>query len=381
MTETKAAKPAAVPQPPPPLPVAPVTSAPPEPAPPAWKPLEDGLRQIVEHKNTHFASAFMGRTGDNHAITVTRDEFMAVLDRAGILPPARNVPDRFEVTVKFSPIALFKKWIFTLSNKRFLKVSERAKEFERDFYVFIHQDYVCFQALSTNIAHEKFLVTVFERKYIPEPVRTREGEAPAAEKKPVGDWTTEFRTYFNEEKKLVLFKDYLNRKASSVQFTQALVPGRLYDVKVSVVKDPKSAKFRVWVGGGAPVTHMIKFSGRRKATVVKSKPSPAAAASAKEPESQAAGFKSFEDFRKEVMDLLIKVNATKKKTNKFANISLGRVNKIPVLINLPSKYRDTQIKISLTKGQELVIFDLKDIEIRTYTVAKSPKSNWLEKKA
>jgi hypothetical protein len=379
MTETKAAKPAAVAQPPTPLPVAPQTSAPPEPAPPVWKPLEDGLRQIVEHKNTHFASAFMGRTGDNHAITLTRDEFMGVLDRAGILPPARSVPDRFAITVKFSPIALFKKWIFTLSNRRFLKVSERAKEFERDFYVFIHQDYVCFQALSTNIAHEKFLVTIFERKYIPEPVRVREGESPAAEKKPLGDWTTEFRTHFTEEKKLILYKDYLNRKASSVQFTQAIVPGRLYDIKISVVKDPKAAKFRVWVGGGAPVVHMIKFSGRRKATAVKAKP--ALAAAAREPEREAAAFKSFEDFRQEVLGLLHKVNGTKKKTNKFANISLGRVNKIPVLINLPSKYRDTQIKISLTKSPELIIFDLKDIEIRTYTVAKSPKSNWLEKKA
>lgn len=330
---------------------------PPPPPSPEVLALEEGLRQIVLNKNPGYANAFLFRPEEK--IRISREELLRIFDTLDIIMPNRNLPDEVEISIKFSPIALFKKWIFTVSNKNFLKVTEREKEFEREFYVFFYQDYLCFQSVTTNIAHEKFLLAVFEKKEI-------------------RDFTSEFKTYFNAEKKIVIFKDYLNRKTNSVKLSQPLLPKRLYDVKVSVNKDARSIRFKIWVNHGAPISQMIKFSKTRK---VEEKAGKATrAAQVKEVEAPETSFKSSEDYRKEVLAMLAAVDKTKKKTNKFANVSLGRVNKIPVLINLASKYKDFPIKLQFTRNQELVIFDSKDMEVKTFAVAKNPKSNWLERK-
>ncbi len=333
-----------------------VKSAPVPPPPPSAEvqALEDGFRQIVLNKNPGYANAFLFRPEEK--IRLTAADLLRICDSLEIVVPNRHLPDDLEISVKFSPIALFKKWIFTVSNKNFLKVTEREKEFEREFYIFFYQDFVCFQSVTTNIAHEKFLLTVFEKKEI-------------------RDFTAEFKTYFTTEKKIVLFKDYLNRKTSSVKLSQNLLPKRFYDVKVSVTKDSKSIRFKIWVNHGAPISQMIKFSKQKRAEEKNTK-----APQGKESQGAEASFKSSEDYRKEVIELLQSLDKGKKKTNKFANISLGRVNKIPLLINLASKYKDAPIKLHFTRNQELVILDSKEMEIKTFTVAKNPKSNWLEKR-
>ncbi|MBL8994813.1 MAG: hypothetical protein JNM63_15810, partial [Spirochaetia bacterium] len=107
---------------------------PPPPPSPEVLALEEGLRQIVLNKNPGYANAFLFRPEEK--IRISRDELLRIFDALDIIMPNRNLPDEVEISIKFSPIALFKKWIFTVSNKNFLKVTEREKEFEREFYVF-----------------------------------------------------------------------------------------------------------------------------------------------------------------------------------------------------------------------------------------------------
>jgi hypothetical protein len=325
---------------------------------------EDGFRLLLEQKNPGYAGAFGGRQA-LEGFVYTREEFSAFLDSLGLAHPGKAFPEKFKVSVKFSPIALFKKWIFSVTNKPYLKVSEREKEYERDFYLFMHQDYYCFQALTTNIAHEKYLLGVFERKQI-------------------SDFTSDFKTTFDNEKKIVVYKDYLLRKVAVLKVPQNLAAGKLHDVKIAVFKDSRLAKFRLWVNRGAPITQVIKL-GKGGKVPPPEKPSKAEKVSAVSKSKKAAGgsgasFKSGEDFRKEAIDFIKKFHNTKKKTNKSANISLGRINKIQVLVNLAAKYKDIPVKLQFNAKNELVIFDAKDMEIKTFSVAKNPKSNWLERK-
>ncbi len=324
---------------------------------------EDGFRLLLEQKNPGYAGAFGGRQALEGFI-YSREEMSTFLDSLGLAHPGKAFPDKFKVSVKFSPIALFKKWIFSVTNKPYLKVSEREKEYEKDFYLFMHQDYYCFQALTTNIAHEKYLLSVFERKQI-------------------SDFTTDFKTTFDDERKIVVYKDYLLRKVAVIKVAQNLAIGKHHDIKIAVHKDSRLAKFRLWVNRGNPTTLQISLGKGGKAApepVEKVEKVSSSAKTKKVAAGSSASFKSAEDFRKEAIDFIKKFHNAKKKTNKSANISLGRVNKIQVLVNLAAKYKDIPVKLQFNAKQELVIFDAKDMEIKTFSIAKNPKSNWLERK-
>ena len=64
---------------------------------------------------------------------------------------------------------------------------------------------------------------------------------------------------------------------------------------------------------------------------------------------------SEEDMRlnkKKITDILIKNNDKEFKTNDFSNISLGRVAKIPILINLSKKYKNISVYLKYDKKKK-----------------------------
>ena len=80
----------------------------------------------------------------------------------------------------------------------------------------------------------------------------------------------------------------------------------------------------------------------------------------------------------EVIHLIKTFHNTSRLTNKFANIALGRVHKIPVLVNLANHYKDTLITMKYA-SETLHIHDQNKQLIKVLIITKSPKSNWLVK--
>lgn len=308
-----------------------------------------GLRKIVDHGNPGFADSFHNRGDDQLGYYFTNERFEEILDDLDIQKSVKAFPGEFILQIRFSPIVLFKRWIFSVSNKDFLKVSERNQEFEKDFYVYFLDGEPIFQPLTTNIAHEKFLIYVYE-------------------KDDISDYLTTFKTSFKDDKKLVLFKDISRKKLSAIKIEQPLTPGRLYPVKVQVVKDEKAIKFKYQVNGGPIQNQAIRLSGTSGKSSASGK---SGKASAQE--------KTITEGRKKLEAMLKEMNGHLKETNRYANISLGRVEKIPVLINLASKYKNLEVRLEFKKN-EIHIYTNDGELIKEYRIHDTPKSNWLESK-
>ena len=314
--------------------------------------LRQGIKSTLERKNLGYLTAFSNKHDNEKGFPILRGPFLEVLEEFACTVNLRRLPEVFTLYIKYSPIAQFKRWIFTLSNKKFLAVSERAKEFEREFYFLKLKDKLFFQPILTNIAHEKFLLNLYEREKIPETI-------------------TSFSTYFDDNKKLILYKDYLKKKISTVKINQELSSNTLYPVRVNYLKSFKGIKFRVTVNNGNRINHAVRISTIGETTKAKNPD--------KKPEPSKP-FKLLEEYRSEVVEVLKKFKETKKSTNKFANISLGRINKISVLVNLPSKIKNTPVIMTFNRKKELVVTSTSGEVLKIFVVSTSPRSNWLEKK-
>ena len=144
--------------------------------------IKDGLQIITDNSNAGYQTAFPIKSLNNQGFTIFRDSFLKLLSEFEGVSNVKNLPDFFELKIKYSPIAQFKKWIFLISNRKFLMVSERKKEFENEFYFLFLDGNLFFQPIITNIAHEKFLLNLYDREKIPET-------------------TTTFSTFFDDKKK------------------------------------------------------------------------------------------------------------------------------------------------------------------------------------
>jgi len=313
---------------------------------------EHGVAEIAHLSNPGYAGAFPNHEINTNGILLNKGDFLKLLKNYKIDSYIKHFPDNFHVTIKYSPIALFKKWIFTFSDLRLLKVSDRKKGYTHEFFFLIIGTHLFFVPMITNVAHENFLLSLYEKTHCEQ------------------QFTARFNTYFSKEKKLALYKDYIKNKTTGVTLTQADIhPGALYPVRIDVFRDTRGIKFRVQVNNNRhTVTHAIKLSrgGKRRE-----------AASSK---IQTRMLKNAEDYRKEVFDLCKTFDQVTRSTNKFANIALGRINKIPVLVNLPAKYCNRPVKITISRNKEIIVFDEKNLLLKCFVISGNPKSNWLEKK-
>ena len=323
----------------------------------------EGIKSTLRHNNFGYLTAFSNKYYNGNGFDILKEPFLEILEEFNCKPNIPHFPNVFTLCIKYSPIAQFKRWIFVISNKKFIAVTEPDKEFSREFYFLSLEDNLFFQPVLTNIAHEKFLLQLYKRKKIPET-------------------TSVFNTHFDKSQKLIVYKDYLKKKISTVKIPGYLLPKRLYSIKISYIKSTMGIKFRISVNNGSKINHAVKLSSIGMGEKIQSKNSDSAKKIKKSKTVKKIStkpFKSLEEYRQEVLDILKKYQKTEKATNKFANVSLGRINKIPILINMPAKYKKETIIIDFKKKKEVVITDTKGNVLKTFFVAEVPRSNWLEK--
>ena len=317
--------------------------------------VKEGIESILEYRNSGYLAAFPNKRYNQEEFILTKDLFLELLESFEIqFNTAIKLVSFFSFSIKYSPIAQFKKWIFHLSNRKFLMVSERKKEFDKDFYLLVLEGKRIFQPILCNIAHEKFLLNIYERSIIPET-------------------TTHFNLFFGDHPELILYNDYLRGKTSSMKISQKLSKNQRHNVRINYVKTDREIQYSFSIDGGRRLTHTVKLSPTKKSKIL-------SAPIADPIKSPAKTFKSSEEYHEEVIKILKSCKRMKKETNKFANISLGRVNRIPILVNLSNRHKNRKVILNFNSKKELLVSNPEKEIIKIFTVSTSPKSNWLEKK-
>lgn len=342
--------------------------------------LTEGLSSILRSENPGYSGAFLNKIINENGAYFTSDAFLAVLKSQKMHFEEIELPSEFLIRIKFSPIALFKKWIFTITNHDFLKVSERAHEFSHEFFILHEKKSYTFTPMITNAAHEKFLVMLYKDNHFS------------------NEFTTRFTTNFDKSGRLVLYKDYPSRRVSGITLKQTFIVGKPYPVVIKVLRDEKSIRFRVKVNNKPAQLHQIKVPGTikkidlssddeepttevytkvEKRTVITTKPEIRKALKITNKQAKPS---VNTDYRSEVITLINHNSSAARKTNNSANIALGRVAKVPVLVNLPTRYKNVDVYITVDKSGDVYVKDEQKNVIKMFKIAENPRSNWLEKK-
>lgn len=309
----------------------------------------EGIDLMLEYDNCGYLPAFPSEKINQKGIFFKAEEFKELLDDFEINASSNvsSLPETFFVFIKYSPISLFKHWIFTISNADGVKISERSSAFEKDFFFLIIDDFPHLFSIITNIAHESFLINLYQREEV-EPK------------------TITFSTYLQKGKKLIVYKDYKQKKVSMISLKKAINPNRMHQIHIAFVKTEEKIKYSVRIRGVKDsISHAIRLRKveKKKETTV----------------SKEEMAKVLEEYRKETISILEKLNEKSQEINKHANLSLGRVNKVPILINLPKKYANVVIKLAFDTGEEiLTVVSGEGKTIKSFKISPIPKSNWLE---
>ena len=320
-----------------------------------------GIVEIINNKNPGYVPAYGSPIRNGKGILFKFEDFKEIIESYNILINLRSLPDKFLIKIKYSPISLFRKWIFTMTDEGIEeKKATPYNFFKKEYFLLAINDEFNFFPISSNIAHENFLLNLYNNQLVEE-------------------YNLSFQTFFTDVKKMVLFKDYSKRKVFTLNIPREfnIIKGRPYNIKVSVIKNLKGARFKLKINGNK-IEHLIRFSSSSRIGV--------GANSSKNLVKKEAGLIGEEknltinNFRKEVIKTLKENHARESKTNKFANISLGRINRIMVLVNLSQKYKNKKIKMIFDEMSEtLKIYNEDEKLVKSFMISYSPKSNWLEK--
>lgn len=306
----------------------------------------DGLGLMFEHESCGYLPAFPSESLNQKGIFFKKEDFEDLLNDLDVKCNLASLPDYFRVFIKYSPIVLFKYWIFTISNVDKVKISERSSAFERDYFFLIIDDFPQLFSITTNIAHERFLANLYWQQEIP--IRR-----------------VTFSTFLQQGKKLVVYRDYRERKVSTVSVKKALQINKIYPISIVFMKTADRIKFSVQIDGGDKINHVVRLKKSVK--------------EAGKERLKKDTEEILKKYRDEAIGIVEKMNGETRELNKHANLSLGRVNKVPILINLPRKNANITIHLSFDKEKEvLTIWDESKKEIKSFQIASAPKSNWLE---
>ena len=95
---------------------------------------EKGIKTITSSENTGTPMAFQDHALNKQGLILDKIDFLDILETYRVEIPIKNIPNKFVLNIKYSPISFFKKWIFHLSNHALLKVKEREAGFEVEFF-------------------------------------------------------------------------------------------------------------------------------------------------------------------------------------------------------------------------------------------------------
>ena len=307
--------------------------------------LSEGLAQMIEHENCGYLPAFPSEKKNTKGLFLPSDDFIALLEDSEVKFSLSGIPSQFKLYIKYSPIALFKRWIFHISTVDLLKISERKDAYNRDFFFLILEDIPHLFPMTSNVAHESFLESIYLKNS--EEVVHHSFSCPLV-----------------TGKKLVIYKDYKNRKVSSVTFTKIVKPKKMHNFKVSYAKSQQNIRFNILVDNKHKFKHLVRLKKEEE--------------KGKKVEADANLLKKLGDYRLKSQKLLEEVHEKNMESNRHANISLGRVNKVPLLVNLPKRFADTTVFLKYNKSTETLEIYYDEKLIKSFQISPSPKSNWLK---
>ncbi len=311
--------------------------------------LEKGFFDIIKNDNCASLEAFPSDVLNKRGIFLTDEAFKQIASTFEADCNFSLVPSKFILSIRKSPISLFKRWIFCISEKPLLSISQRAYGSERDFFPLFLKNRLNIVPITTNIAHERFLLAVYSRKKLEK-------------------YTVDLHTQLSDGKKLVIYKDYAKKKISTLTFRKTLLRNKAYPINITVMRELGKIKFKVVVAKKYTAEHSIGFK----------KP-----ISSSELERDLYENKRlYEENEKKVLAIMKKHDGRKMQTNNYANIALGRVARVPILITLPDRERNANISVSLhyiTKTRQLEVKDVHGNIVKMVTVSTPPKSNWLKR--
>ena len=280
----------------------------------------EGLDSILSSGNVGRLGAFQNKNLNQKGFLFEKEDFINLLKEKSITISDVKLSQKFLLTIKFSPISLFKKWIFCISNYSLLKVSERQDRFEREFFLYEKEGIYSFLMLTTNVAQERCLHHLYE-------------------KEDLKDYQMSFNLAFDEKRKFILYKDYLNKKEYGIFLDESVPIRKLQKINMIVDKDSKGITYTLCMDS---LQHYYFFDlqedEKRIKKLDKLKP-------AKKKSMRGSNQVLCEKNYIEIDAFLKSFDGINKSTNQFSNISLGRVNRIPVLINLSNSYKNTLIVI------------------------------------
>ncbi len=316
----------------------------------------EGLDSILSSGNVGRLGAFQNKNFNDKGFLFEKEDFINLLKQKSISISDVTLPQKFLVKIKFSPISLFKKWIFYISNDSLLKISERKDRFEKDFFLYEKGGIYSFFMLTTNIAQERFLYHLYE-------------------KEDLKDYQIHFNLAFDENRKLILYKDYLNKKEYGIFLDESIPIRKLQKIEMIIDKDSQGISYTLCTGCLKRSYYFFDLKEDEKKLKKLDELKPVKKKSMKL-SNQVLPEKNYV----EIDAFLKSFDGINKSTNQFANISLGRINRIPVLINLSNSYKNTLIVIKYhEENRVLNILDQKGSVIKSFLVSKNPKSNWLKR--
>ena len=321
---------------------------------------EEGIKTIISTENTGTLMAFQDQDLNQKGLFLNKIDFLGILETHRIEFPIKNIPNKFVLNIKYSPISFFKKWIFCLSNHALLKMSERINQYEVEFFIYHQNNHYVITSLSTNVAHERFLYCLHQKETLDKHQAT-------------------FKTTFDEKGSIILYKDYILITEHPI-IVKHVKPNKIYTLQIEVTKTIKDITYRLKIEH-LPIK-MYTFSLMPNKMNFKEVRLPKQASIPLKSPSKIEVFAkpsiNMEKDHQEVIQLIKAFHETSRLTNKFANIALGRVNKIPVLVNLASHYKDTLVTMKY-ENEKLSIHNQKQKLIKSLVISKFPKSNWLIK--
>ena len=319
--------------------------------------LRNGIETIISQDHPGSYQAFKKTFVNSNSFFFVKKELMNMLkdDFKCIHRDLEDAPEYLTIKIKLSPIANFKRWIINVCDFQKKSISTTTL-YNKDFYFLKVDDQWFFNQILTNIAHEKFLLYLFQNKI-------------------ENNNIYEFQTFLDEKNKITFYRDYRSLKQYQVEFDSQFIFDKVYFFQVKIERSEGLISYYIDVRNAS--------KGLIKKIKLDDGPIQVASIKKNNPKGSILSLEDINNYKKDVLAIINSIDDEVKETNKFANISLGRICKIPVLVNLSSKYKCIKVNIQykcIDSIDELWVSEENGELIKIFVISNQPRSNWLEKK-
>ena len=313
----------------------------------------DSIDEFGMSRKTFFS--FKNDKLNEQGILLEKKELLDVLKKNNISFLKESIlPSSFHIFIEKSPIIHFRKWLITVDNRRLIK--NKALLFNEKYFVaYLGSSKFIFSKVIHNISHESCLYSIYF---------SREGVSR----------TCSFR-FSSQDSKITIYRNYKNDKLVKIDIPKINKKNKFYvNILVNItfsVGKKNIIKYKIIIDG-KELYYNIRLNDLKLLKKSSDKFFNEDKILLEEGEVSE---------KKIITDILSKFHDQKMKTNDFSNISLGRVAKVPVLVNLSKRYQNTEVLLQYDEEQKILdVLSARDkLFIKSFKVADNVKSNWLEK--